>query len=87
MNASAAATQRRRLTFPRLDAWGWLMLGVVVCASVVIVLMPGILFWLSFREGHPIDPVSNYSLLHYVQVLNDKFVPEVLLNTVVCSRR
>jgi iron(III) transport system permease protein len=85
MNASSAAPQRRGLTFPRLDAWGWLMLGVVVCTSVVIVLMPGVLFWLSFREGHPIDPASNYSLLHYVQVLNDKFVPEVLLNTVVFS--
>jgi len=76
---------RFAISFPRLDGWGWLMLSVVICMSVVIIVLPVMLLWLSFREGHPIDPVSNYSLMHYFKVFSDGFLYEVIGNTFVFS--
>ena len=57
------------------------MLAVVVCVSVVIIALPVLMVWLSFREAPPADPVSAYSLLHYIQVFGDPFVLEVIANT------
>jgi iron(III) transport system permease protein len=67
------------------DASAWLMLAVVVCVSALIVLLPAVLLWLSFREAHPVEPVSAYSLLHYTRVFGDEFLLEVLWNTLVFS--
>lgn len=85
MNTLANARRYFEVSLPRQDGWAWLMLSVVVCASVVILALPAMMLWLSFREAHPIDPVSDYSFLHYIQVFGDSFVFEVLVNTLVFS--
>ncbi len=57
------------------------MFGVVLIVSAVILIIPTILFWLSFRDGHPVDPTATYSWVHYRQMFEDRFLPEVLGNT------
>ena len=71
----------RESAFVRQDAWGWSMLAVVLAISLFIIVLPGIIFWLSVREGRPIDPDAVYSFVHYIEVFSDSFVYEVLLNT------
>jgi iron(III) transport system permease protein len=66
---------------PRHDGWAWALLSVVVAVSALIVVLPVMLLWLSFREANPVDPVSAYSLLHYKEVFSDGFLVEVVLNT------
>ena len=70
---------------PRLDRWGWLMLAVVLGVSLVVVLLPAVVLWLSVREAHPIEPESAYSFLHYVTVFGDPIFLRVLWNTLVFS--
>ena len=84
---SATAIARRSLDFalPRQDGWAWGMVSVVVIVSAVIVVLPVMLLWLSFRTAHPIEPVSDYSLVHYARVFSDGFLLEVLWNTIVFS--
>ncbi len=72
-----------KVTLPSLDRWGWTMLAVVACVSVVIVALPVIVMWLSLREQAPIEPVSGYSLVHYAEMFGDPFVLQVLMNTLV----
>ena len=85
MTTLAVSRKYFEFTLPRQDRWAWVMLSVVVCFTVVIIALPVMLLWLSFREGQPIDPVSNYSFLHYIEVFGDPFVVEVMLNTFVFS--
>jgi iron(III) transport system permease protein len=81
MSTLAIGRRQFDLALPRRDPSAWLMLAVVVCVSAVIVLLPMVLLWLSFREAHPIEPVSAYSLLHYARMFGDAFLLEVVLNT------
>ncbi len=86
MSARATLTIRSRpfrLSRPSLDRWGWFMLAVVLCVSVVVVVLPAIVLWLSIRDQPPSEPVSGYSLIHYAQVFGDPFVLQVLGNTLV----
>ena len=80
-------SRRRHVEFslPRQDVWAWVMLAVVVCFSLAIVVLPAMMLWLSFREANPIEAVSNYSFLHYIQVFSDPFLVEVVANTLVFS--
>jgi iron(III) transport system permease protein len=71
----------RESAFARQDAWGWSMFLIVLAVSLFIILLPGIIFWLSVREGRPIDPDAVYSFVHYIDVFTDSFAYEVLLNT------
>jgi iron(III) transport system permease protein len=71
----------RESALVRQDAWGWSMLAMVLAVSLFIIVLPGIIFWLSVREGRPIDPEAVYSFTHYVEVFSDSFAYEVLLNT------
>jgi iron(III) transport system permease protein len=71
----------RESAFARQDAWGWSMFLIVLAVSLFIIVLPGIIFWLSVREGRPIDPHAVYSFVHYIDVFTDSFVYEVLLNT------
>ena len=57
------------------------MFLIVLAVSLFIIVLPGIIFWLSVREGRPIDPHAVYSFVHYIDVFTDSFVYEVLLNT------
>jgi iron(III) transport system permease protein len=71
----------RESAFARQDAWGWSMFLIVLAVSLFIIVLPGIIFWLSVREGRPIDPHAVYSFVHYIDVFTDSFAYEVLLNT------
>ncbi len=71
----------RESAFARQDAWGWSMFLIVLAVSLFIIVLPGIIFWLSVREGRPIDPDAVYSFVHYIDVFTDSFAYEVLLNT------
>ncbi len=57
------------------------MLAVVGALSLFIIVLPGIIFWLSVREGRPIDPDAVYSFKHYIEVFSDPFTYDVLFNT------
>ncbi|MFM9969298.1 MAG: ABC transporter permease [Burkholderiales bacterium] len=81
MNARALGGTGRRLSWPRLDAWGWFMFVVVAVISVIIVVLPLIVFGLSLREAGPTQAESAYSLTHYIAVFSDSFAYRVLLNT------
>jgi len=61
------------------------MLAVVACISVIVIMLPLFMLWLSLREAHPIEPVSAYSLLHYAEVFGDPFTLHVLWNTLQFS--
>jgi iron(III) transport system permease protein len=85
MRALTAIRRQFAMALPRQDRWASLMLLVVLGVSAVIVVLPVMLLWLGFREGHPIDPVSAYSLLHYKEVFGDSFLLEVVANTLLFS--
>jgi iron(III) transport system permease protein len=85
MNTLALTRRFVDVSLPKLDRWACAMLAIVVCVSVVIVMLPAFVLWLSFREAHPIEPVSAYSLLHYAEVFGDPFVIRVLINTFTFS--
>ncbi|MGZ0247414.1 MAG: hypothetical protein ACKVH1_15890, partial [Alphaproteobacteria bacterium] len=61
----------RESAFARQDAWGWSMFLIVLAVSLFIIVLPGIIFWLSVREGRPIDPHAVYSFVHYIDVFTD----------------
>lgn len=61
------------------------MFAVVACVSVVVIMMPLFMLWLSLREAHPIEPVSAYSFLHFAEVFGDPFILKVLANTLQFS--
>ena len=67
----------------RLDGSERAMLAIVVCMSIVILALPVIVLWLSFREAPPIEPVSAYSFLHYVEAFADPSILRALANTLV----
>src|SRR5882672_7193696 len=66
---------------PRLDGWSWVLVSFVACISLIVIVLPAIVLWLSFREAHPVEPVSHYSFLHYIEVFGDPFILRVLGNT------
>ncbi len=59
------------------------MLAVVLATSAIILVLPVIVLWLSLREAPPIEPVSAYSFLHYVEVFSDPSIVRVMSNTLV----
>lgn len=61
------------------------MFAIVACVSVVIIMMPLFMLWLSLREAHPIEPDSAYSFLHFAEVFGDPFILKVLTNTLQFS--
>ena len=75
------ARRVRDSALSRQDAWGWSMFAIVGVLSAFILVLPIIIFWLSVREGRPIDPEAAYSFVHYVEVFSDSFSFEVLANT------
>lgn len=85
MRALAAIRRQFAIALPRQDRWASLMLLVVLGVSAAIVVLPVMLLWLGFREGHPLDPVSAYSVLHYKEVFGDSFLLEVVANTLLFS--
>lgn len=83
MASTAIDQPARRSPVVGIDPSAALMIGLVLVLSALIVVMPAIIFWLSFREGRPIDPDATYSLVHYIGVFADPFTYTVLINTMV----
>ncbi len=81
MASTAISQPVRRPRFGGVDPSAALMIGLVLAISALIVIMPAIIFWLSFREGRPIDPETTYSFVHYIDVFTDPFTWGVLINT------
>ncbi len=81
MASISLGRQFRNSAFARQDAWGWSMLAIVSAISLFIIVLPGIIFWLSVREGRPIDVDAAYSFVHYIEVFGDPFTYDVLFNT------
>ena len=81
--AVALAPSRRAVRVPwfQLDTWGWIMLALVLGVSIVVILLPAVVLWLSVRELSPVEPESAYSFLHYIAVFGDPFVIHVMANT------
>ena len=57
------------------------MLGVTVAVSVVIVFCLAVVFWISFLEGAPDDPVRVYTIGNYGAVIADARTVGVVWNT------
>lgn len=75
------------LAFPRpvlgrVRTVPWLLLPGLVPLSVIVVLV-GILFWVSFQRGLIGTADATYTLANYVDVFGDPFVIKSLLNTIV----
>jgi len=74
---------RRRISLFQLDLAEGLMLALVVSVSLAVLVLPAIVLWLSFRDAPPIEPVSSYSLLHYIEAFADPSLVRAMANTLV----
>jgi iron(III) transport system permease protein len=67
------------------DVAGRSLIALTLIATGAIVVLVGVVLWLSFTEGTPGDPVLQYTLDHYRSLLLDGFTYRVLWNTVLFS--
>jgi iron(III) transport system permease protein len=82
---TAPATGLRVSPRPRLrliDGWSAGFLGIVLGLSALILVLLGIVLWLSFREGGPGDPEAYYTIANYTGMLGDAFTWQVLADTI-----
>ncbi|HLI22650.1 MAG TPA: iron ABC transporter permease, partial [Stellaceae bacterium] len=61
------------------------LLGITLIAIGAILVLVGVVLWLSFTEGTPGDPVLQYTVAHYRSLFLDPFTYRVLWNTVLFS--
>ncbi len=61
------------------------LIGLTLLATGAILVLVGVVLWLSFTEGTPGDPVLTYTLEHYRSLFLDPFTYRVLFNTVLFS--
>ena len=61
------------------------LIGLTLFATGAILVLVGVVLWLSFTEGTPGDPVLTYTLEHYRSLFLDPFTYRVLWNTVLFS--
>jgi iron(III) transport system permease protein len=61
------------------------LVGLTLFATGAILVLIGVVLWLSFTEGTPGDPVLQYTLEHYRAMFLDGFTYRVLWNTVLFS--
>src|SRR5689334_15769877 len=71
-----------RFILPKEDPWAIAMVVLVGFLSLFILAIPVIVIVLSFREGRPIDPESDYSFIHYAKVFTDVVAYQAMWNTV-----
>src|SRR6185312_11064731 len=82
---TAPATRLRappRLRLRSIDGWSAGLLGIVLGLSALILVLLGIVLWLSFREGGPGDPEAYYTIANYTSMLGDAFTWQVLADTI-----
>ncbi|HEV8015404.1 MAG TPA: ABC transporter permease subunit, partial [Stellaceae bacterium] len=61
------------------------LIGLTLIATGAILVLIGVVLWLSFTEGTPGDPVLTYTLDHYRAMFLDSFTYRVLWNTALFS--
>ena len=64
-----------------VDPWSVLMVGVAIIFSLLILAPLLVIFWLSFFDGSPLDPIAAYSLKNYAAVFAEPFTYRILWNT------
>jgi iron(III) transport system permease protein len=69
----------------RIDLARATLIGLTLIASGAILVLIGVVLWLSFTEGTPGDPVLTYTLDHYRAMFLDSFTYRVLWNTALFS--
>ena len=69
----------------QLDLTSSSLVGLTLIATGAIVVLVGVVLWLSFTEGTPGDPVLQYTLEHYRSLFLDGFTYRVFGNTVLFS--
>jgi iron(III) transport system permease protein len=85
VNAVALSRRFIALSKPRFDGGSWAMIAFVACVSAVVITLPVIVLWLSFREASPVETFSAYSFLHYIEVFGDPFILRVMGDTLLFS--
>ena len=65
--------------------WPALMIGIAAVASLFVLGLVLVVFWLSFVEGQPGEPITDYTVDHYLEVFLDPFTYRVIYNTLVFS--
>lgn len=69
----------------RFDLAAGSLIGLTLVATGAILVLVGVVLWLSFTEGTPGDPVLQYTLQHYRSLFLDPFTYRVLWNTALFS--
>jgi iron(III) transport system permease protein len=69
----------------RFDGASAGLVALTLIASAAILVLIGVVLWLSFTEGTPGDPALQYTLAHYRSLLLDPFTYRVLWNTLLFS--
>ncbi len=72
-------------TTARRDILPPIMVGAAVLASLTVLSLLVVIFWLSFVDGSPGDEDLTYTLWYYSEIFLDPFTYRVLLNTVLFS--
>src|SRR5579872_4207692 len=68
-----------------VDVTAGALVALTLLATGAIVVLIGVVLWLSFTEGTPGDPALQYTLAHYWSLLLDPFTYRVLWNTLLFS--
>ena len=67
------------------SGWPGLMIGIAAVASLFVLGLVLVVFWLSFVDGQPGEPITAYTFEHYIEVFFDPFTYRVIYNTFVFS--
>ena len=68
-----------------IDLTSGALVGLTLIATGAILVLIGVVLWLSFTEGTPGDPALQYTLVHYRSLLLDPFTYRVLWDTLQFS--
>src|SRR6185312_11571554 len=84
ITADKPVVPKKKPSFP-FDLTSSSLIGLTLIATGAIVVLVGVVLWLSFTEGTPGDPALVYTLDHYRSLFLDGFTYRVLWNTVLFS--
>jgi iron(III) transport system permease protein len=84
ITADKPVVPKKKPSFP-FDFTSSSLIGLTLIATGAIVVLVGVVLWLSFTEGTPGDPALVYTLDHYRSLFLDGFTYRVLWNTVLFS--
>ena len=84
-SAAARAARPLRRKAERPSGWAIAMGAVAGLASIVVLVLIAIVFWLSVIDTEPGDPDLAYTAANYIETFSDPFVWRVLANTFAFS--